>query len=509
MIVKRKYNPKVYLVGVGPGDEQLVSKAAIDYIAKADVIIHDRLIPEFVLQAKKSKAKLIAVGKTPKKHPVPQDKINALLLKHAKNNNIVVRLKGGDPFLFGRGSEEAQVLAKAGIYFEVISGISAGIAAAAYAGIPLTHRGIASSVVFVTGHEDPYKKGSSVDWKVLAKHTGTLVIFMGMTRLADITNKLIAYGMNKKTPACVVQQGTLPEQRSVVGTVADIAAWVKKKKLTNPAIIIIGKVVALRKDINWYETKSLFGKKILVTRPKGFAQTFGYQLKKFGAQVVIYPLIEIKAVKNIKAAQVIKKIRKTDWTIFTSRNAVDICFDLLKKNNKDARVFNSGKIAVLGEGTNDSLTQRGVIADLMPKKFVMESLVSEFKKINMKGKRVYIPHSRQGRRVLIEELKALGAKIEEDFIYEVKCPRSVSSGQLKKILKEESFDMVTFTSSSAVNQFMKLLGKEKTLLKKQQFAVIGPVTNRTLQDYGYESVAQAKQYNIDGLCKALGRYFYD
>ncbi|MFH2137980.1 MAG: uroporphyrinogen-III C-methyltransferase [Candidatus Omnitrophota bacterium] len=505
--MKHKNKAKVYLAGVGPGNDRLITQRSLDCIREADVIVYDRLMPESLLSYKKPTAKLIYVGKSPKKHIVPQEKINNLLIRQAKKGNIVVRLKGGDPFLFGRGSEEALVLAKAGIEFEIVPGVNSGFAAAAYAGIPLTHRGVSSLVTFVTGHEDPAKKDSSVDWPLLAKTSGTLVVFMGMARLAKIIDSLTRNGMNKKTPVCVVQQGSLPAQRSVVGTLANIAEKVEKNKLTNPAVIIIGKVVDLKSKIDWYEGKPLFGKKILVTRPHKQAMGFTRKLQDEGAQTIEYPLIEIAAEKKISGQLLMQKIKQADWTVFTSRNAVDICFDILARINKDARIFQNVKIAVIGEGTKESLYQRGIIADLIPRRFVMEGLLSELKKLNIKGKRVFIPHSKQGRPILTKGLKEQGALIDELFIYNIQCPAKSNPAGLKQLLKQEKIDLITFTSSSCVHQFMKMAAKDREILKKQAFSVIGPITEKTLQDYGYKAEVVAKVYTIDGLCKAIKEYY--
>ncbi len=499
----KKVKGKVFLAGVGPGNEGLITKAALECIKTADVIVYDHLMSPDLLENAGSRVKIIYAGKSPGRHSLKQEQINRMLVNAARKHRIVVRLKGGDPFLFGRGSEEALALKKAKIAFEIVPGVSSGIAAAAYAGIALTQRGISSQVTFVTGHEDPQKLDKDVDWPMLARSKGTLVIFMGMSRLKAIMLELINYGMKKDTPVCVSQWGTLPRQKILTGTLENIAIKIKKNGLTNPAIVIIGKVVNLRKKLNWYESKPLFGKKILITRPKIMAGLFSSKLKLLGAQTCIYPMIEVVKEVKIDAKRLISGIKQSDWVIFTSRGAVDICFGELVNKGLDARLFAHAKVAVLGGETQAELKERGIIADIIPKKFFMESLADEFKKIDIRKKRIFIPHSRQGRKLLVDELRAQGAIIDEMFIYSVCRPLQANARKLRKLVKNEQFDFITFTSSSCVHQFMKFLKKEKTLLNKQKFACIGPVTEKTLQGHGFKAETAAKVFTIEGLIKAM------
>jgi uroporphyrinogen III methyltransferase/synthase len=506
---KIKTKGKVFLVGVGPGNEGLVTQAALRCIKQADVIIYDHLMSASLLEHKKPNAKIIYAGKSPGKHSVRQKDINALLIRHAKNNNIVVRLKGGDPFLFGRGSEEALAVKKAKIDFEVISGVSSGFAVANYSGIPLTHRGIASYVTFVTGHEDPDKLSSSIDWKKLASLEGTLVIFMGMARLDTICKILIKHGKKRATPVCITQWGTLPIQRSLSGTLANISEKVKKAGITNPAIIIIGDVVKLRDKLNWFEHKPLFGKNILITRPSSLAGELSDELEQAGAKTVTYPLIEIVKEPGLKEKHILDGFRSCDWVVFTSRNAVRICCEILERNKKDLRFLSDSKVAVLGSQTQKVLEGKGIISDLVPRKFYMESLLAEFKKINIKHKRIFIPHSKQGRPVLVKELKKQGAVIDEIFVYQAKIPKAVSKNKLRKLLQDENFDIITFTSSSCVRSFMQHLdykNKDKKMLSKLVFASIGPITKNTLESYGFKAAINAKVFTASGLAKAIRKY---
>lgn len=494
---------KVFLVGVGPGDEGLITQAALECIRTADVIVYDHLMSTELLLNAQSRAKIIYAGKIPGEHSLRQEEINRILMREARKQQIVVRLKGGDSFLFSRGAEEALALKKSKLAFEIIPGVSAGMAVASYTGIPLTQRGISSQVTFVTGHEDPLKIDQSVDWGLLAKSQGTLVIFMGMSKLKYITSELVKHGMKKDTPVCITQWGTLPRQKTLIGSVENIAGRIKKSTLTNPAIIIIGRVVNLRKKLNWYESKPLFGKKILITRPKVLAGILSSKLKALGAQTYIYPMIEVVKNKKMNTEKLIKEIKQSDWIIFTSRSAVNICFEELDSKRLDARVFAHIKVAVLGRETQLELKNRGIKADLMPEKFFMESLVNEFRKINIRQKRVFIPHSSQGRKLLVDELSKQGATVKEMFIYGVCKPRGINTRGLKKLINSVGFDYVTFTSSSCVHQFMGLMKKEKNILRKQLFAAIGPITADALKSYGFKPTVIAKIFTVDGLIKAI------
>ena len=498
---------KVYLVGMGPGNPQLSTLAVVNCIQKAEVIIYDHLMSTELLRHKSAGCELIYAGKSPDQHSMKQDEISRLLVKKAKENKIVARLKGGDPFLFGRGSEEACALAQEKIPFEIVPGVSSGIAAAAYAGVPLTHRGIASSVTFVTGHEDPGKTGSSVDWGKLAAINGTLVVFMGMSRLELIIKDLLGHGKDKRTPVCVVQWGTLPKQRSVTGRLENIAAIVKAQGITNPAIVIIGEVVKLKKILNWFETKPLFGKKILITRPEALTREFSLILEEQGAQAVSYPLIEIRRIKGLDEDKVLKKLRANDWIVFTSRNAVEICFDILAKAGKDIRFFGQAKIAALGSQTSEDLKKRGIIPDLVPKNFVMESLLRDLKKQGIRGKKVFLPHSYQARPLLAKGLISAGAVLDEVFIYDAVMPRKVRQTNFRKMIEAENFDLITFTSSSGVRQFMRLMKRSRALLRKQKFAVIGPITEKTLAGYGFKACLAAKNFTAPGLAQVICAYF--
>ncbi|MFH1092632.1 MAG: uroporphyrinogen-III C-methyltransferase [Candidatus Omnitrophota bacterium] len=501
--MRKKIKGKVFLAGVGPGNEALITQAALECIKAADVIIYDNLMSGDLLENAPSRARIIYAGKSPGRHSLKQEQINRMLVSFAGKHRVVVRLKGGDPFLFGRGSEEALALKKAKIDFEIVPGISSGMAAASYAGIALTKRGLSSQVTFVTGHEDLSKPDKDIDWSMLARNKGTLVVFMGMSRWKKIAAELIKGGMKNDTPVCIIQWGTLPQQRAVTGTIENIGGKIEKSGLTNPAIVVIGKVVNLRKKLNWYESKPLFGKKILITRPKIMAGLFISKLKLLGAQTYVYPMIEVVKEVKIKDRGLINGIKQSDWVIFTSRSAVEICFSIMENKNLDARVFANAKVAVLGRETQAELRRRGIIADIIPKKFFMESLADEFKKIDIRGKRIFIPHSRQGRKLLVKELCAQGAIIDEMFIYSVRRPNEANARTLRKLIKDEQFDFITFTSSSCVHQFMKFLKKEKILLNKQKFACLGPITEQTLKSYGFKAETAANIYTIEGLIKAM------
>ncbi|MFH1460637.1 MAG: uroporphyrinogen-III C-methyltransferase [Candidatus Omnitrophota bacterium] len=499
----KKIKGKVFLVGVGPGDERLLTIWALDCIKEADVIVYDHLISEAILRFRKPKTKLIYVGKTLGKHTFKQEAVNRILEEQAKKSKNVVRLKGGDPFLFGRGAEEALFLKSKGIEFEVIPGITSGIAVPELSGIPLTHRGVASLVTFVTGHEDPTKKNKDVDWVKLAKLRGTLVIFMGMNNLSKIIRQLITNGKGEKTPVSIIQWGTFQTQKSVTGTLRNIENKVKKEKIQHPAIIIIGEVVRLHNKLAKIKRTYLLKEKILITNPSDSADNFSKKLQNQGAQVLSFPLIEMVKNKNTSNKTIVNKIKHCDWLVFTSKTAVNICFDALKSQGKDSRIFRNCKIAVIGDQTKRLLQAYSIKADLVPRRFCMEGLIDKFKKINIKGKQIFIPHSKQARSLLIVELNKQGAIIDEVFIYMVKKPKNAKRTTLKKVITGQKPTLITFTSSSCVHEFMKLLKNEIKLLKQQKFAVIGPVTNQTLNDYGFKAKIIAQKFTEDGLVKAI------
>ncbi len=494
---------KVYLVGAGPGDPGLFTLKGKRILEEADVIIYDYLANPSLLNFCKNGVEKIYVGKKGGSHTLPQEEINRLLVKKAKEGKLVVRLKGGDPFLFGRGGEEAEELFKEGIPFEVIPGITSAIAVPAYAGIPVTHRNFTSTLAIITGHEAEGKEESKINFSALSK-IGTLVFLMGVKNLPYITENLIKQGKSPDTPVAVIQWGTLPKQKTVVATLKDIVQEVKKAGITAPAIIIVGEVVKLRDKFNWFETKPLFGMRVVVTRTRAQASKLIEKLEALGACCYEIPTIKIEPLKE-NALKAVNMLSEFDWVVFTSENGVRIFFEALWDSGRDLRAFAEVKVAAIGSATKKALEKLGIRADLIPEKdFTQEGLVEEFAKQDLKNKAVLIPRAKEAREHLIEKLKEMGARVEVVPIYETK-PCEESKEILEKVLSE-GIDLVTFTSSSTVKNFFKLCDN-KELLKEVVFASIGPITSSTLREFGFEPYIEAKQYTIDGLVEAIIEYF--
>jgi uroporphyrinogen III methyltransferase/synthase len=428
------------------------------------------------------------------------------LHRASRRYRCVVRLKGGDPFIFGRGGEEALALARAGVPFEIIPGVSAGIAAAAYAGVPLTHRGLASQVILVTAHEDVRKKNTAVDWRQIARQPGTVVIFMGMARLPAIARRLIRHGRSRRTPVVIVQNGTLPQQRTVTAPLSDIAAAAARAGITHPAVVILGAVGSLRTELNWFESRPLFGRKFLVTRPASLAPDLVRLLSRAGAQTVVYPLIEIVP-ETIPPRAMATALQNCDWVVFTSRTAVELTLALVRQAGQDSRIFGGTKIAVLGTATRDALAGHGLRADCVPESFTMEGLAASLQRLSLVGKRVLLPHSRQGRPLLRQELQRQGARVRELFLYRVGRPAAATGEGLSRLLRREQFDGITFTSSSGVREFMELLASRRDLVGRQTLIAIGPITSQTMAAYGFPPAVTAQSFTAAGLVSALTDYF--
>ncbi|MBO8144548.1 MAG: uroporphyrinogen-III C-methyltransferase [Thermodesulfobacterium sp.] len=496
---------KVYLVGAGPGDPGLLTLKAKKALEEADVVIYDYLANKRFLNFCKEEAEKIYVGKKGGAHTLPQEEINKLLVKKAEEGKTIVRLKGGDPFLFGRGGEEAETLFEENISFEVIPGITSAIAVPAYAGIPVTHRNYTSTLAIITGHEAEDKEESKIDFSALSK-IGTLIFLMGVKNLPNIVKRLMEEGKSPETPVAVIQWGTLPKQKTATGTLKNIVEKVKEKGITAPAIIIIGEVVKLREKFNWFETKPLFGKKIVVTRTREQASKLVEKLEELGAMCYEIPTIKIEAVVDEKIYQTIEKLSSYDWIIFTSENGVKFFFKVLWEKGKDLRVLGNSKVAVIGSSTKTFLENMGIRADLIPEKeFTQEGLISAFSRIDIKDKNILIPRAKEAREVLPQRLKEMGAKVDVLPVYETKTCEE-SKEKLRNIF-EEGVDIVTFTSSSTVKNFFKLIEEtERSYLKDILFASIGPITSATLRKFGFEPHIEAKEYTIEGLVNAIKNF---
>jgi uroporphyrinogen III methyltransferase / synthase len=500
---------KVYLVGAGPGDPGLITVKGLECVKKADVVIYDYLANERLLDHRRPDAELVYVGKQGGRHTIPQNEISALIVRKAREGKIVARLKGGDPFIFGRGGEEAEELVDSGIPFEVIPGVTAATAVPTYAGIPLTHREHTASVAFVTGHEDPTKEESRVHWDRIATGIGTLVFFMGMKNLQSIVDNLVSNGRSPDTPVALIQWGTRTDQKVVAGTLKDILFKVKEAKLGPPAIIVVGEVVKLRDKLNWYETKPLFGKRIVVTRSRDQASVFAEMLIDRGATTIELPTIEVvppASWDELDAA--IGNLETFSWIIFTSANAVKYFMDRLRILGKDVRMLKGVNICTVGPKTAESLEVFGLRADLIPSEFTAEGVLAALGGTEVRGKRFLIPRAKLAREIIPETLRDSGALVTVATAYDNIKPAS-DIGRVKKLLEENKIAAVTFTSSSTVHNFVEMVGQKeyKALLQGVVVACIGPVTAKTAEEYGLKTHIMPSEYTVPAFVDALTGYF--
>jgi uroporphyrinogen III methyltransferase/synthase len=497
---------KVYLVGAGPGDPGLITLKGLKVIEKADVIVFDQLANSELMKSARPECEFINVGKTAGNHPVPQKEINQILVEKALTHSVVVRLKGGDPFVFGRGGEEGEYLHEKGILFEIIPGISSSIAVPAYAGIPVTHRCIASSFTVITGHEDPDKEDSSIDWQKIAHGAETLVILMGVANLPQIVEHLMKAGLNPDKPVAIIEKGTTPSQRTINGTLSTILELSREYAVIPPAIIVVGDVVNQRAVLNWYETLPLRNKTVWVTRSRTQSSKLLQLLYELGAKVVEFPTIQINPPDDYAPLEkAIHELNRFQWLIFTSVNGVERFFIQLGKAGKDTRVLGGIQIATIGSATADKLKEYGVISDLIPEEFVAESLLESFKNIPLASKSILIVRAQEARDTLSQGLIEMGARVEVAAAYKTvkpDCSELIANVKSGAVLLP---DIVTFTSSSTVINFCELLPEDilKTLKETTLFASIGPITTRTAEKYGIKIAVQAEEYTIPGLAKAL------
>ena len=500
---------KVYLVGAGPGDPGLITVKGLECIKQADVLIYDYLASPVLLNYASKKTEIIYVGKKGGDHTLSQDGINSLIAEKANKGFIVTRLKGGDPFIFGRGAEEAEVLIEEGIPFEIVPGVTSAIAAPAYAGIPLTHRKFTATVAFVTGHEDPTKEESNIDWSALAKGVGTIVFLMGVKNLPKITSQLINYGMPSDTPVALVRWGTTPRQFSVAGTLENINERVKSIGLKPPAIIVVGNVVKLRKTMSWFENRPLMGKRIVVTRAREQASDLVKLLSDLGAECLECPTIRVVPPDDWKPLDAaIENISSYDWLVFTSVNGVNYFFERLFSKGKDARALGKLNTAVIGPATERRLFKFGLKSDIVPKSYRAESIIEAFGNEDVNGKKILLPRAKEARPVLPVELTKMGATVDEITSYYTKDVPD-SADLLLKRLKENTIDLITFTSSSTVKNFKTILPDNifETQMKDITIACIGPITADTAKNLGFDVHIVANSFTIPGLCEAILDYY--
>ncbi len=490
---------KVFLVGAGPGDPGLLTLRGRELLEAADVVLHDRLGTANVLAFCSPEALLVNAGKAPGDVAMTQDQINAALIEHATAGRMVVRLKGGDPFVFGRGSEEAEALLAAAIPYEVVPGITSAIAAPAYAGVPVTHRGMATAFTVVTGHEDPAKPETQTDWRSLAKGGGTIVVLMGMGRLARITAELQAGGRPATEPVAVVQWGTTTRQRSLHGTLATISDLAEDLGIGSPAVVVVGPVAAKGEKLAWRDGP-LQGKSVVVTRARAQASDLSAELRILGAEVIELPTIRIAPLPPGEVRAAIGEIDGYSMLVLTSVNGVDGLFAALDERGEDARAIPaSTTIVAIGPATAARLRERGVRADIVPERFVAEGILEALEATELDGARVLVARARGSRPELVDGLRARGADVNEVHLYEA-VAEPMRAMELERAL---SADYLTFTASSTVRHLMEQLPDESRARLESKVISIGPITSQTARDFGLEVAREAGEHTIPGLVAEL------
>lgn len=498
---------KAYLVGAGPGDPGLISRKGLECLKQADVIIYDRLLDDQLLESASPEAERIYVGKAAGQHAREQNEINQLLVKKAKDGKFVVRLKGGDPFVLGRGGEEAEALKHNHILFEVVPGVSSAVAVPAYAGIPVTHRGLASSFAVVTGHEDPSKANSSIAWEKLATGVDTLVFLMGMQNLPKIVTRLLEHGRPPDTPVAVIKDGTRPEQKTITGSLKDIVARVNESCLNPPAVIVVGDVVRLREKLRWFDNRPLFGKRILVTRSRHQASALSQLLSEHGAQPIELPAINIQATANTdELDRAILNLEHYHWIVFTSVNGVEAFFQRLHELKLDSRALNGLKIGAIGPATARALVTRGIIPDYLPEVYTSQGFLAGLGSRDIAGQRFLLPRADIADKELTEGISQFGAEVHEVTIYRT-VPAFDSISLAKQVLLSGEIDVITFTSSSTVSNLVAAFKKEQPAIDSAKVACIGPKTADTAVRAGLKVDIVASEHTIPGLVAAIEQYF--
>jgi uroporphyrinogen III methyltransferase/synthase len=501
-------NGKVYLVGAGPGDPKLITLKGIECLQRADVVIYDLLINVKLLEHCPAHTKKIYGGKMIGEQEQRQAEIDDLMIRHAKTGKTVVRLKGGDPFIFGRGGEEALTLVEAGIDFEVVPGITSAIAAPAYAGIPLTHRSYSSSVAFVTGHSAALQADSAIRWEQLATGVDTLVILMGVGHLREIAARLIQHGRSPDTPISLVHWGTTPQQKTLEGTLADIAQKSEAVNFRNPAAIVVGDVNVLREQLRWFDQKPLFGRRIIVTRARAQASDFAECLESYGAEVIQFPTIETKPILNNAALdRATDQLAMYNWVIFTSVNAVEYFYCQLRENGKDTRSFGNARICAVGQKTVAALDQIGILADYVPSQYRGVVLAAELE--GVEGQKILLPRASIAADDLPNGLRDRGAIVDTIPIYETVKAGAEGREALEADLHNGRIDMVTFTSSSTVTNFLEMFGSPPStaLLDQVHIAVIGPSTEATVKAHGFTADIVAQQASVESLVEEIVAFY--
>ena len=500
---------KVYIVGAGPGDIGLLTVKGLGCLQKADVVVYDFHLNAQVLNYVNHNAEFIYAGKRGGQHHMTQDRINRTLVEKAGEGKIICRLKGGDPFVFGRGGEEAEVLAREGIEFEVVPGISSAIAAPAYAGIPLTHRSYSSSLAIVPGYEDVTKKESSIDWPRLATGVGTIVFLMTVKNISVVCGRLIENGRSPETPVAVIRWGTRADQATLVGNLGNISDLVKENHIRPPAVMVVGDVVKLRERLKWYEKKPLFGQRILVTRE----HSTGFEpLEELGAEIMEFHTIEIVPPDDwTELDRAMEKIDSYDWLIFTSVNGVKFFFQRLMDRDRDIRELKGVGICAVGSKTASAIKKYGIKTDLVPEKFNAEGLIEAFvsehgtqdTERGLRGIKILLPRAETAREVFPQKVRELGGEIDVFTAYRAVKPE-VHGKRLKRFLKKGKISIATFTSAATFNNFMEIMGEEALdLLKDVVIAAIGPVTAKAVEKAGLEVRIMPRKATVDAMVKEI------
>ncbi|MBU1625766.1 uroporphyrinogen-III C-methyltransferase [bacterium] len=500
---------KVYLIGAGPGDPELITVKGIRCIGESDVIVYDNLANSKLLEYCKQSAEKVYMGKRKGAHSFTQDEINEYLVKRAKEGLIIGRLKGGDPFMFGRGGEEVLYLVENDIPFEIVPGITSALAAPIYAGIPPTHRDFASSLAIITGHESPLKDETAIKWDKISTGADTLIFLMGMTKLSEIVDNLINNGRPIDTPCALIRNGTYPEQKTLIGTLGNIVELSINENFKPPVVIIVGQVVGLRDKMNWFESKPLFGKRIVVTRARSQASSFFLELEKLGASVLEYPTIKIISPESwVEVDKALQNLGDYQWVIFTSVNGVTFFFDRLKEIGKDSRSLHQAKICAIGPATAEILKRFNLEVDIRPDEYRAEGIIEALVSEEVKGKKILIPRAKEAREILPEELSRLGARVDVIPIY-----RTVKDDTDVNLIISEIegglLDVITFTSSSTVVNFFESfdgVGIPKGL-EDVVIACIGPITRDKVEKYGFQVSIMPEKYTIPALCDEISNFF--
>ncbi len=508
-----KQRGRIILVGSGPGDPKLITVRGLEALRAAEVLIYDYLAPGELLAEVPSGCEVIYVGKKAGSHTMAQDEINKLIVDKALQGRLVVRLKGGDPFVFGRGGEEALVALDAGVPFEIVPGVTAGVAVPAFAGIPVTQRGINVAVTFVTGHEDPRKDSSAINWSALAASGATLVFYMGVGNLGLICARLVEGGRAADTPVAVIHRGTTRRQKTVTGTLADIEQTVSAAGLRPPSIIVVGQVVGLRDRLRWFEDRPLFGRRVIVTRAREQASDFSALLGELGAQVIELPTIRIGPGPDPAAVdRAVGALAGYDWIVFTSVNGVAVFMERIAASGGDVRWLGRAKLCAIGPATALALEERGLRVDVVPETYVAEEVVRALKRAadELSGKKILLPRAEIARKVLPESLREAGATVDDVPVYSTRAESPENLDEVRAQLEAGEIDVITFTSSSTVENFVHMAGEEtvrKAAERGTVIAAIGPITAEKASSYGLETNVMPQEYTIPALASALEDYF--